>query len=96
MATFITTIRFTEQGVKNVRQTAQRAAAFEATARQLGASVTHVYWTLGGYDGLLVFDAADDEAAAVLMLRLGSLGNVHTQTCRAFTASDMTKLLANV
>jgi len=92
MATFITTIQFTDQGVKAIRQTTQRVAAFEELARQLGAKVTHIYWTLGNYDGLIIFDAGD-EAAATLMMRLGADGNVRTKTVRAFTAPEVSKML---
>ncbi len=95
MPTFITTIRFTEQGIRDIAQTTQRATAFETAARQAGAKVTGVYWTLGDYDGLLIFEAPDGETAAALMMRLGKLGNVRTETCRAFTAPEIAKIVAN-
>jgi uncharacterized protein with GYD domain len=47
MPTFITTMHFTEQGIKAVRDTCERAAAFKATATKLGVKVTGIYWTLG-------------------------------------------------
>jgi uncharacterized protein with GYD domain len=92
--TFITILQFTEQGIRDVAHTAQRAMAFEAAAQQAGAKVLHLYWVLGEYDGLIVFEAQDDEAAATLMMRLGALGNVRTKTSRAFTAHEITKILA--
>jgi uncharacterized protein with GYD domain len=96
MPTFISTIQFTEQGLRDIAQTTKRAQAFETAAQQAGAKVTGVYWTLGDCDGLLIFEAANDEAATTLMLRLGKLGNVRTKTCRAFSAADMARVLANV
>ena len=96
MATYITTIRFTEQGVKAVRETTKRAAAFKAAARKLGVKVTGVYWTLGPFDGLLIFDAPDDETAAAATLNLGSQGNAQTATVRAFDATEMDKVLAKL
>jgi uncharacterized protein with GYD domain len=96
MPTFVTTIRFTEQGVKEVGQTTQRATAFGAAARQIGANVLHQFWTTGEFDGLIVFDAPDDETATTLTLRLAAQGYVRTTTCRAFTAAEMTKVLAGV
>ena len=89
MATFISTVRFTETGLKNIRDTGKRAAAFKTAAKKLGVKVAEVYWTLGPFDGLLIFDAPDDETATAAMLQLGSAGNVHTQTVRAFKASEM-------
>lgn len=96
MATFISTIRFTEQGIKAVNETTKRAAALKATAKKMGVKVTDVYWTLGEFDGLLIFDAPDDETATALMLHLGSLGNVRTTTSRAFNAAETDKLLAKL
>ena len=96
MATFITTIKFTQQGIKGIDETTKRAAAFKAAAKKLGAKVTNVYWTLGEYDGVLIFDAPDDETATTVLLHLGTAGNVHTTTCRAFTSAEMDKILASV
>jgi uncharacterized protein with GYD domain len=94
MATFISTIKFTAQGMTNIRDTCKRAAALKASARKMGVKITDVYWTMGAFDGLLVFEAADEETATALLLHIGSLGNVHTQTARAFTAAEMEKILA--
>lgn len=96
MATFVTTIRFTEQGIANIRETTNRANAFKAEAEEMGASVTDIFWTLGAFDGLVVFDAPDEQTATALMLRLGSLGNVQTQTGRAFRESEMPSILSRL
>lgn len=96
MATFISSLRFTDQGAKAVGETTRRAASFKAAAKKLGVKVVEVYWTLGTYDGLAIFEAPDDETATALMLQLASLGNVHTSTTRAFTAAEMDKVLAKM
>lgn len=96
MATFITTIKFTQQGLKGIDESTKRAAALKAAGKKLGVKVTNVYWTLGDYDGLLILDAPDDETAATVLLHLASLGNVHTTTVRAFTAAEMDKIVAKV
>src|SRR5947209_821783 len=93
MATFITTIRFTEQGIKAVRDTCARAAAFKIAARKLGVKVAGQYWTLGAFDGVLVLEAPDEAAATAALLQLGSLGNIRTQTARAIDAAEMQKVL---
>ena len=93
MATFITTVQFTEQGVKAVRDTCDRAAAFRAAARKMGVKVTGQYWTLGAFDGVLVCEAPDEATATAALLHLGSLGNLRTQTARAFDAAEMRKIL---
>ena len=96
MATFITTIKFTQQGIKAIDDTTKRAAAVKAAAKKMGVKLTDIYWTLGENDGVLIFEAADDETATTLLLHLGALGNVHTTTVRAFTAAEMDRVLTKV
>jgi uncharacterized protein with GYD domain len=94
MPTFITTIEFTEQGARAVQDTCKRAAAFKAAAKKMGVKVSGVYWTLGAFDGVIVFDAPDEATATALMLHVGLQGNVRTQTARAFDTTEMEKILA--
>jgi len=96
MATFLTTIKFSQQGIKDIDHTTKRAAIFKAEAKKLGAKVKEIYWTLGDHDGLLILEAADDETAAAAILHLRAMGNVHTTTCRAFTAAEMEKIVGKV
>jgi uncharacterized protein with GYD domain len=94
MATFITTIKFTPQGVTTSQDTCKRAASFKAAAKKMGVKVTDQLWTLGPFDGVIIFEAPDDQTATALMLQLAAQGNVRTQTTRAFTAAEMDKILA--
>ena len=96
MATYVTLIKLTEQGVKNFKDTCKRAADFKTSGKKLGIEVKESYWCLGAYDGVLIFDAPDDGAATAALLSLGSLNNVTTQTMRSFTAAEMTKILGKV
>ena len=96
MATFISTVQFTDQGMKDIKSTGKRAEAFKATAEKMGIEVKHVFWTLGRFDGLVVFDAPDEETATALMLQLASYGNVHTETTRAYEASEMEQILSKL
>jgi uncharacterized protein with GYD domain len=93
MATFITTIKFTEKGVQGIHQSTRRAASFKAAAKKIGVKVSAIYWTLGYFDGAIIFDAPDDETATAAMLNLSSLGNVHTTTSRAFDSAEMEKVV---
>lgn len=95
-ATFITTIKFTQQGIKGIEETTKRAAALKAAGKKLGVKVTNIFWTLGDHDGVLIFEAEDDKTATTLLLHLGAAGNVHTTTCRAFTAAEMDKIIAKM
>ncbi|MEX2114724.1 MAG: GYD domain-containing protein [Pirellulales bacterium] len=93
MATFITTIRFTEKGIQAIGDSPKRAAAFKAAAKKLGVKVADIYWTLGPFDGVLIFEAPDDATATAAMLQLSSQGNVHTSTARAFGSAEMEKVV---
>ncbi len=93
MATFITTIKFTEKGIQGIQESPRRAAAFKAAAKKMGVKVTDIYWTLGYFDGVVIFDAPDDESATAAMLHLSAQGNVHTTTARAFRSTEMEKVV---
>ncbi len=94
--TYIATIKFTAQGLANVRDTVQRSTAFKNAAKKMGVKVQAVYWALGPFDGLIVFEAPDEEAATAAMLHLTSQGFVQTQTSRAFKASEVEAVLAKL
>jgi uncharacterized protein with GYD domain len=93
MPTFITTMHFTEQGIKAVRETCDRSATFKATAKKMGVKVTGMYWTQGAFDGVIVCEAPDELTATAALLHLGSQGNIRTQMARAFDAGEMQKIV---
>jgi uncharacterized protein with GYD domain len=96
MATYIVLANFTDQGIRNVKDTAKRADVFKELAKSLGATVKDVYWTLGQYDIAAVVEAPDDAIVTALGLTLGKSGNVRTQTLRAFSRTDMDAILGKV
>ena len=96
MATFISTVKFTAQGMKDIKATCKRADAFKSSAANMGVEVKSIFWTLGPFDGVVVFDAPDDETATAVMLHLGSFGNVHTQTARAYQADEIEQILGKL
>jgi uncharacterized protein with GYD domain len=93
MATFISTIRFTGKGLQGIHDTIKRSNAFKAASKKMGVKVSDIYWTLGPFDGVIVFDAPDDETATAAMLNLSAKGNVHTTTSRAFGSTEMEKVV---
>jgi uncharacterized protein with GYD domain len=93
MATFITLSSFTDQGIKNVKDSTKRADAVKAAAKKFGAKLTQIYWTLGHYDVVAIIEAPDDQSATAFALSIGTAGNVRTQTLRAFSAEEMKGIL---
>ena len=96
MASYVTLINFTERGLKDIKDTCKRAAEFKAHGKKHGIEVKEQWWCLGAYDGLILFDAPDDETATAAMLSLSSRDTVRTQTLRSFSATEMNKVLEKV
>jgi len=96
MATYISLVQFTDKGIQAAKQTTKRLADWAAEVQSKGVSVKQMYWTLGQYDQVCVFEAPDDGTAASVLLTADMPGNIRTQTMRAFTASEMDKIPANV
>lgn len=96
MASYVTLLKFTDRGVKEVKDTCQRAAELRAHSKKHCIEVKEQYWCLGPYDGVLVFDAPDDETATAAMLSLSSREYVTTHTLRAFTAAEMSTIVGKV
>jgi uncharacterized protein with GYD domain len=96
MATYIILSNFTDQGIRNVKDTAKRAEMFKEMAKKKDVSVKDLFWTLGAYDVVAIVDAPNDEAITGVGLTLGMQGNVRTQTLRAYNASEIGKILGKV
>ena len=96
MATFISLVNFTQQGVRDFKDSPDRGAKFKSMAEKAGVTVKEVYWTMGAHDAVLILEAADDGAVAAAMLGLGSLGNVRTQTLRGFNSSEIKEIISKV
>jgi uncharacterized protein with GYD domain len=89
---YIILIRFTDQGIRNIRDTTRRADAARSEAERIGGKFT-VYWTFGKYDGIGILEAPNDEVAMEFELKVGSLGNVRTTTLRAFTEEEIARVV---
>ncbi len=96
MATYILLMNFTDQGIRNVKQSPKRGKAAIAASEKLGIKTKDIYWTMGAYDLVSIVDAPNDEAMTTLALSVSSQGNVRTQTMRAYSANEMGKILVNV
>jgi uncharacterized protein with GYD domain len=93
MPRYVSLINWTDQGVRNYRDSVRRAENARAAAEQLGGRILDVYWTVGRYDSIVVVEAPDDETMTSFLLQLGSQGNVRTQTLRAYDADEMSRII---
>ena len=96
MPTYVTLASFTEQGVRNAKDTLKRADAFKEMAKKHGVTVKDIYWTQGRYDIVTITEASDDISANALSLSIAALGNIRTETLRAFSASDMETIIGKM
>ncbi|MGX4691138.1 GYD domain-containing protein [Streptomyces sp. JNUCC 63] len=94
MPTYITLLNWTDQGVRNYKDTAKRAETFGAAAQKTGAKLLDIYWTVGPYDLVAVVEAPDDETATAALLQLGGVGNIRSTTLRAFGREEMERIIA--
>jgi uncharacterized protein with GYD domain len=96
MPTFMILGKFTEQGVRNIKESPKREEAFRKACEKQNAKVKDVYRTMGRYDLAAIVDAPDDVAMSAILYSLGSLGNVRTETLRAFTQQETEAALSRV
>ncbi|MBI1995769.1 MAG: GYD domain-containing protein [Deltaproteobacteria bacterium] len=96
MATYIALVNFTDQGIRHIRQTTERAKGLMNAAANLGIKIKDIYWTLGAFDAVFTAEAPDDETMTAFAASMGSLGNIRTQTMRAFSAQEMNQILAKL
>jgi len=95
MATFISLINLTEQGVRNVKESPGRAEAFKSMAASLGVTVKSLYWTVGRYDIVAIMEGPE-EAVATALMAAGSLGNVRSETMRAYNEEEAGRIVGNI
>ena len=94
MATFIVLLDYTDQGIRNLENSPQRADAFNELAEAAGVRIVDQYWTIGSHDGVLILEAPSQEVAASLLLQLGRQGNVRTTTLRAYDWGEAQDLIS--
>ena len=89
---YIILTRFTDQGIRNVKDTTRRADAARSKAEKMGCKLT-IYWTFGEQDAIAILEAPNDDAVMEFELKVGSLGNIRTTTLRAFTEEEIARVV---
>ncbi len=96
MPTYISLIRYTEQGVKNIQDSPKRLDAAKKMLKEMGGEVKQFYLTMGEYDIVTVAEAPSDEVITRFFLTLNSLGNVRTSTLKAFPEGEYRKIVGAI
>ena len=94
MATFVSLLNWTEKGIKDFKDTVNRAHAAAELAEKMGGKLKDIYWTIGPHDAVAIVEFPDPETATAYLLNLGALGNVRTTSLRAFSEQEMVGIIA--
>jgi len=96
MPTYIALLKWTGQGIGNVKDSPSRLDAGRKAFKKMGVKIKDTYLTMGRYDLVCIIEAPDDESFASAMLSLGSQGNVQTETLKAFTEDQYRKICGGI
>jgi uncharacterized protein with GYD domain len=96
MVTYVMLLNWTDQGIKNVKDSPKRLDAVKKLAKEMGGEVKSFYMTLGIYDLVLIVDMPNNDKLASFGLKLGSLGNVRSTTLKTFSEDDYRRIVAGL
>lgn len=96
MLTYVVLAKFTDQGAKKAKDSPKRAEAFKQMAETFGVTVKDIFWTQGRHDIITIVEAPDELSATALNLSLSALGNIRTESLRAFSSAEMLKIVAKM
>jgi uncharacterized protein with GYD domain len=96
MPHYITLVRYTPQGIAKVKESPTRLDAARKAANAAGGKIHAWYLTMGKYDAVFVSEFPDDETCARFALSVGALGNVTTQTLKAFPEAEFRKIVGSL
>lgn len=95
MVRYLSLIKFAEQGIQSIDKSCDRAQQFQSSVEGAGGKVLFQYWAVGEYDGAIAFEVPDEITAMKLLLSLGQLGNIRTNSLRVFDSSEFRMSVAN-
>jgi len=93
MPTYVSLFNWTDQGIRNVRDTVQRYERSQDMQDKHGVRLENIYWTIGPYDLVVIAEASDEESMTSFLLELASAGNLRTTTLRAYDRDEMSGIL---
>src|ERR1051325_6213335 len=96
MPTYVAMLKWTPQGIQNIKQSPSRLDAARKSFEAAGVKMTDFYMVTGRFDMIIVFDAPDETALARTILTLSSQGNITTETCRAFTEDEYREIIGGI
>jgi uncharacterized protein with GYD domain len=96
MPTYISMLRYTQQGISNAKNAPARIDAAKEAYRKAGGELKAIYLTMGQYDLVAIAEMPNDETVARMALALGAQGNIRSETMRAFTEAEFRKIVGSL
>jgi uncharacterized protein with GYD domain len=96
MATYVSLVRYTEQGIRSIKESPARLDAAKKAFQAAGGEIKQFYLAMGKYDIVIISEGPSDEVAAAMALGLASLGNVRTETMRVFPEAEFRKIVGSL
>ena len=96
MPTYVALYKFTQDGIKNIKQSPSRLNKVKKTIKAGGGKLKAFYMTMGQYDLVAIAELPDDETAAKFMLAQGAEGNVTSETLKAFSEAEYRKIISEL
>jgi len=96
MPTYISLAKWTDQGIKNVKDSPQRLEAVKKAVEAAGGKWIGFYMTMGRYDMVVIMEAPSDEVASTVLLAVGKGGNVRTETLKAYPEDQYRGIIAKL
>ena len=93
MPHYVVLYKLTDQGIRNIRQTVERARESQEESERRGFTVREIYWTQGQYDLAVIIDAPDEQTMMAGLMNIGAAGNARSETLRAFTLQEMEEVV---
>lgn len=96
MPHFVSLMRYTQQGIAKIKESPNRLDAAKKAAEKAGGRLHAWFLTMGKYDAVVISEFPNDEACARFMLSVGAMGNLTTQTLKAFTEAEYRKIIGSL
>ena len=96
MPTYISLLTYTQQGIAAIKKGPERLEAAKQAYKRAGGELKAFYLTVGRFDAVVIAELPDDTALAKMLLALGALGNVRTETLRAFNEAEFRKIVGEL
>ena len=96
MPNYIVLVNWTDQGIKNMKDSVKRAKSFEATMEKAGGKSLGIYYTFGKHDMVAIVESPTNEIIASALYNSGSLGNIRTETLKAFSMAEAANIIEKI